>query len=168
MALVEKNPPANAGDAGSIPGLGRSTGGGHENLLWYSCPENAMDRGTWQATVHVGTKSQTQLCNWTHTATKWAKPQLKHKYAGCKSVLKVACEDRRSGMNKVMVSDPGRPLRQRQWASFVRWCWKTHIYTYYLKQCMGHSKWDINYLGYLLLLLCRGLKMKGAQSWSPW
>ena len=33
---------------------------------------------------------------------------------GCKSVLKVACEDRRSGMNKVMVSDPGRPLRQRQ------------------------------------------------------
>ena len=56
MALVEKNPPANAGDAGSIPGLGRSTGGGHENLLWYSCLENPMDRGAWQAAVCGGQK----------------------------------------------------------------------------------------------------------------
>ena len=55
MALVIKNVPANAGDirdAGSIPGLGRSPGGGHNNLLQYSCLENPMDRGTWQATVH--------------------------------------------------------------------------------------------------------------------
>ena len=49
-----KNPPANAGDrdTGSIPGLGRSPGGGHGNPLQYSCPENLMDRGTWRATVH--------------------------------------------------------------------------------------------------------------------
>ena len=43
-----KNPPANAGDArdmGSVPGLGRSPGGGHGNPLQYSCPENHMDRG---------------------------------------------------------------------------------------------------------------------------
>ena len=48
MALVVKNPLANAGDirdAGSIPGLGRSPGGGHSNPLQYSCLENAMDRG---------------------------------------------------------------------------------------------------------------------------
>ena len=58
---VVKNPPANAGDAGSIPGSGRSPGGGNGNPLQYSCLENSMDRGAWQATVHGVTKSQTQL-----------------------------------------------------------------------------------------------------------
>ena len=48
---VVKNLPANAGDAGSIPGSGRSSGGGHGNPLQYSCLENPMDRGAWQA-VH--------------------------------------------------------------------------------------------------------------------
>ena len=50
-----KNPPANAGDIrdmGSVPGLGRSPGGGHGNTRQYSCLENAMDRGTYQATDH--------------------------------------------------------------------------------------------------------------------
>ena len=50
-----KNRPASAGDIrdlGSIPGLGRSPGGGHGNPLQYSYLENPMDRGTWQATVH--------------------------------------------------------------------------------------------------------------------
>ena len=42
-----KNLPANAGDMGSIPGLERSPGGGNSNPLWYSCLENAMDRGAW-------------------------------------------------------------------------------------------------------------------------
>ena len=50
--LSDKEPPANAGDAGSIPGSGRSPGGGHGNLLQYSCLEKPMDRGAWQATVH--------------------------------------------------------------------------------------------------------------------
>ena len=47
-----KSPPANAGDLGSIPGLGRSPGGGNANLLLYSCLGNPMDGGAWQATVH--------------------------------------------------------------------------------------------------------------------
>ena len=51
----------NAGDLGSIPGLGRSPGGGHGHPLLYSCLENPMDRGAWRATVHVVTKSQTRL-----------------------------------------------------------------------------------------------------------
>ena len=60
MALVITNSPANAGDirdAGSIPGLGRSPGGGHGNPLQHSCLENPMDREPWQATVHRVTKS---------------------------------------------------------------------------------------------------------------
>ena len=57
-----KNPPANAGDAdvGSILGLGRSPGGGHGNPLQYSCLQNPMDIGAWQATVLRVTKSQTR------------------------------------------------------------------------------------------------------------
>ena len=47
-----KNPPAKAGDLGSIPGLGSSPGGGNGNPLQYSCLENLMDRGAWQATIH--------------------------------------------------------------------------------------------------------------------
>ena len=47
-----KNPPANAGDAGSIPGSGRAPGGGHGNPLHYSCLENPVGRGNWRATVH--------------------------------------------------------------------------------------------------------------------
>ena len=58
--LVVKNPPANAGDIrvmGSVPGSGRSPGGGHGNPLQYSCLENLMDREAWRATVHGVAKS---------------------------------------------------------------------------------------------------------------
>ena len=59
-----KNPPAdagNAGDAGLIPGSGRSPGGGHGNPFQYSCLENPMDGGAWWVTVHGVAKSWTQL-----------------------------------------------------------------------------------------------------------
>ena len=49
---VIKNPPASTGDAGSIPGSGRSPGEGNGNSLQYSCLENPMDKGVWRATVH--------------------------------------------------------------------------------------------------------------------
>ena len=62
VARVVKNLPAKAGDikdTGSIPGSGRSSGGGHGNPLQYSCLENPMDRGAWWATVHMVAKSWT-------------------------------------------------------------------------------------------------------------
>ena len=62
MELVVKNLPANAGDirdAGTIPGSGRSSGGGHGNPLQYSCLENPMHRGAWHATFHRVLKSWT-------------------------------------------------------------------------------------------------------------
>ena len=64
VVLVVKNLPANAGgvrDSGLIPRPGRSPEGGHGIPLHYSCLENLMDRGAWQATVHRVTKSQTWL-----------------------------------------------------------------------------------------------------------
>ena len=64
MVLTAKNLPANAGDArdvGSIPGSGRSPGGGHGNSLQYSCLENPMDRGAWWVTVHGVSESQARL-----------------------------------------------------------------------------------------------------------
>ena len=64
VALVVKNPPANAGDVrdvGSTPGSGRSPGEGYDNPLQYSYLEKPKERGTWWATVHRVTQSQTQL-----------------------------------------------------------------------------------------------------------
>ena len=61
---VAKNPPANAGDLGdasSIPGLGRSPGGGNGNPLQYSCLENPMDRGAWRPIAHRIREDQTRL-----------------------------------------------------------------------------------------------------------
>ena len=64
VVLVVKNLTANEGDVrdvGLIPGLGRSPGEGHGNLLQYSYLENPMDRGVWQTTVHRITQSQIRL-----------------------------------------------------------------------------------------------------------
>ena len=58
---VVKNPPANAGDVGSIPGSGRSPGGGNGNPLQYSCLGNPTDRGAWRAIVRGVVKIWTQL-----------------------------------------------------------------------------------------------------------
>ena len=70
---VVKKLPANAGDgwvAGLIPGSGRSPGGGNGNPLQYSCLENPVDRGDWQATVYGVTKeSDTTECIHTHSHT---------------------------------------------------------------------------------------------------
>ena len=59
----------NAGDLGSIPGLGRSPGEGNGNPLQDSCLENSMDGGAWWATVHGVTKSRTRLSDFTFTFT---------------------------------------------------------------------------------------------------
>ena len=62
MILVVKNQPVSEGnirDTGSISGLRRSPGEGHGNPLQYSCLEDPMDRGAWQATVHGVAESDT-------------------------------------------------------------------------------------------------------------
>ena len=57
----DKESPCNVGELSSIPGLQRSSGGGHGNPLQYFCLESPMDRGAWPVTVHGDTKSQTKL-----------------------------------------------------------------------------------------------------------
>ena len=85
--LVLKNPPANAEDirdVDSLPGLGRSLGGGHGNPLRYSCLENPMDRGAWWATVHRVAQSRTQLRQlstyhrWKRKARDWERLVHRH------------------------------------------------------------------------------------------
>ena len=69
VVLVVKNPAASVGDtreAGLIPTLARSPEVGSGNPLQYSCLENSMDRGTWQATVHGAAKSQIRLSRSSH------------------------------------------------------------------------------------------------------
>ena len=64
-----KNMPANAGDAGSIPGSGRSPGGVNGNRLQYSCLENPMDRGAWQSVVH-GVAEESDVTEQVHRLSK--------------------------------------------------------------------------------------------------
>ena len=73
VALVVKNPPANpgiTGDVGLIPGSGGSSGEGNGNPLQYSCLENSMDRGAWQATVHEDTKESNRTEQLTQSGKK--------------------------------------------------------------------------------------------------
>ena len=72
VALVVKNPPADAGDTRDrfVPGSGKSPGEGNSHPLQYSCLGNPMDSGVWRATVHGVTKNQIQL--------KWLSMHAKH------------------------------------------------------------------------------------------
>ena len=77
VALVVKNPPANAGDkrdVNSIPGLGRSPEGGHGNPLQFSCLENPMDRGAWQGSRSTGLQRVGR--DWLDLACTHDKPDL--------------------------------------------------------------------------------------------
>ena len=65
MAQTVKASAYNAGDLGSNPGLGRSPGEGNGNPFQYSCLENSMDGGAWQATAHGVAKSRTRLGDFT-------------------------------------------------------------------------------------------------------
>ena len=65
-----KKSTCSVGDLGSIPGSGKSPGGGNGNSLQYSCLENPMDRGVWQATVHGVSKNGTQLSDFTSHSLK--------------------------------------------------------------------------------------------------
>ena len=67
MVQLVKNPPASAGDVGSVPRLGRSPGGGNGNPLQYSYLENSMHRGAWWAAVWGREESDTTE----HTRAFW-------------------------------------------------------------------------------------------------
>ena len=68
--LDSKESAYNAGDPGSLPGSGRSSGEGNGNPLQYSCLKNSVDRGIWWTTVHGVTKSRTQLSDF-HSLTSY-------------------------------------------------------------------------------------------------
>ena len=70
----DKESACGVGDQDSIPGLGRSPKEGNGNSLQYSCLENPMGGGAWQATVHAVTKSQTGLSDFTFTLLIYRNP----------------------------------------------------------------------------------------------
>ena len=82
---VVKNPPANAGDVGSIPESGRPPGGGNGNPLQGFWVENSMDRGVWRATVHGVTKSPMQLS--VHTYSTMGGRELYFGWQGCSGLI---------------------------------------------------------------------------------
>ena len=82
MAQTVKHLPANAGDPGSIPGLGRSPGEGTGNLQQYSRLENSTDGGVWWTTVYWFAKSQTRLKDFTYTTDRLGKGHFLHVFNG--------------------------------------------------------------------------------------
>ena len=103
---VVKNPPANSGDTGSIPGLGRSPGEGNGNLPpYYSCLGNPVNRGAWQATVHRVTKGQTWLSDHTTTSTIRGRRDWNslHHVRGCSEKAVIYLQTRR----KIPGTSPG-------------------------------------------------------------
>ena len=76
--LVTKNPPVNAGDGGSIPGLGRSLKEGNGNSFQYSGQENAMDGGPWQATVHRVTEELEKTSQQNNNNSSYEKAYCTH------------------------------------------------------------------------------------------
>ena len=95
MVLVIKNPPVNAGevrDTGLIPRSRRYPGVGDGNLLQYSCLENPMDRGNWQATVHRVIKS------WTGQHTRMYTGKKGMNWSQCHTGICRACSPPTSGL----------------------------------------------------------------------
>ena len=122
MTLVLKSPPADARDArnlSSVPGSGRSPREGIGNLLQYSCLENSMDRGTWQATVHGVEESDMSecVCVYTHTHT--------HTHTLAESDM-TACTCTHTHTHAHMNTGPG---------ALWGWCGQTHLSL--LSSCHG-------------------------------
>ena len=118
---VVKNLPANVEDMGSIPGSGRSPGGGNGNPLQYFCLENPMDRRTWWALVHRVGKSWTWLSMHTQEIDSWL------------VMLKLwVTEDPRSGEEVSSSSSTASPLplasaSLEKWLSPHTWPWPSHL-----------------------------------------
>ena len=106
----------NAGDPGSIPGLGRSPGEGNGNPLQYYCLENPMDRGAWKPTVHGVAKSQTWPSDFTFTFSKATETP---------SFVKTKAEVRESRNTKKCASF--LPLNKQQIWRPEQWCFSNMI-----------------------------------------
>ena len=122
--LVVKNLPANAGDLGSIPWSGRSSGEGNGNPLPYSCLGNSMDSGAWRTTVHGVTNSQTRLSNWTtipSVAKKLEKLEISYWDYPVGPVVKNSPANKRDtgsipGPEKCHMPWATKPMRHNYWA----------------------------------------------------
>ena len=112
VALVVKNPPANAGDErdmGSIPGSGRFPGRGHGNPLQYAYLENPMDRGAWKTTVHRIAESDTTETPWHKTFSNIAAAAAKSRQS-CPTLC-----------NPIDGSSPGSPVPGILQARTLEW-----------------------------------------------
>ena len=146
---VVRNPLANAGDAGLIPGSGRSSGEENGNILQYSCPENAMDWGAWWATVHGVAKSQKQLS--THAQQwyiyeKWQKwAEALKSFLSNSHVLKQA-----SKLSRL----PSRPLSEKFAVVQSRRCVQLFLWSYgwyNLPGCSVHGLFQTRRLGWIAI-----------------
>ena len=122
----------NAGDPGLIPGSGRSPGEGNSNPLPYSCLENPMDRGAWQATVHGVTRVGLNLSTSPHT--EWSKSERGKQISyinayvwNLEKLYKWAYLQSRNRDTNVENKCMDTKGEKRRWGELGGWDW--HIYT---------------------------------------
>ena len=127
-----KYPPANAGHAGLIPGLGRFLGEGNGNPLQYSCLENSIDTGAWQATIQGVSKSWTKLSNYTfkgsYLSDKEFTCQCRRHRRRCELDPRVKKIPWRRKWQPNPVFLPGKSHRQRSQAGYSPWGRKAPVF----------------------------------------
>ena len=172
-----KNLPTNAGgarDSGSIPGSGRSPGGGYDNPLQYSCLENPMDRGTWWVRVHGVAESDmteyTHMLAFIHTQIYflWGRDKVNPQDGDVKDEEVVMESGRNSQKNPKIWSRDMVILVQRYgpkiWIQGVGVCSLYHYYLY----CIYHMKifFYIQYISESHSVVSNSLRPHGL--YSPW
>ena len=138
MVQMVKNSPANAGDQGSIPGSGRFPREDQGNSLWYSCLENPMDWGAWQATVQ---ESQRVRHDWVTNIHTWGSSSLiqklqrytwlrnRYSYKFWDSFLAVFHYSILSSLKHTTINISKKKNKRLKCASLVHW--KTMISCFY-------------------------------------
>ena len=126
----------NVGDLGSIPGLERSPGEENGTPLQYSCVENSMDRGAWQAIVHGVAKSQTRLSNFTSSDNYSDLPKsiIFFLFTSKKYMCKKLCE---AYMSKLVL--PHLKIKIEQVGKMIKY----NVYYKYLYACNNRQNYKI-------------------------
>ena len=104
-----KNPPANAGDIGLIPGSERSSGDWNGNPLQYFCLGNPRDRGAWWTTVHGVAKSQTWLSHWARVRARERTHTHIHTHTPSQTLLSALSFSGRESSDGLIVPQPNKP-----------------------------------------------------------
>ena len=168
VALMVKNLPASVGnirDAGSIPGWGRSHGGGHDNPLQYSCLENPMDGGAWWAIAHGVSKSRTRLRRLSTHSTDWFRCDFK---TSCSTLYTIHCWVWRAREAVLLKQNLLVGDKNQRFFFLLLKCFDSHLYENHLWESFLKSLLNLLWCGFCFLFWFFGCKACGILALQPW